>query len=398
MQAWHCITIIVITVALFIYGTFRNEVEEHIYKQGVEKLVATAEAQIPKPTSDTIQSKVEDSKESSTFIKSPAWAEYEIMLKCDPPVSSTFHLQAIKGASFIEFLLDKIHASTTARDLIFSPFQSDFFDENDKSILNSLFAAKTLFDNNSLIAITCRGHSAKSANLLSNLIVEAYEIALLQETAEKPLPGILRLEYEKIKELHVQIIGIKEQLAEEKMVDSRLNVEAIALRSEIQVLEQESQNYKRILTAIDKIFRDDLPKISYLEIDGFDEAGTLKDISETISSLENMLKQSDLGPTVRTEVEKNLKVNQALFENEIALAIERIKEKSINGLGKKKILSRRIVDLHKDEGNFGTSKYKYDSLKNLETELEERSLSYQRQYQEWKRSTYSILSVEMKQN
>ena len=35
MQAWHCIAIISITVLLFLYGTFRTEIEDTVYDQGV---------------------------------------------------------------------------------------------------------------------------------------------------------------------------------------------------------------------------------------------------------------------------------------------------------------------------------------------------------------------------
>ena len=48
MQAWHCIAIITISVILFIYGTFRNEIEDHVYEQEVEKIMETVSA-VPEP-------------------------------------------------------------------------------------------------------------------------------------------------------------------------------------------------------------------------------------------------------------------------------------------------------------------------------------------------------------
>ena len=54
MQAWHCIAIITISVILFIYGTFRNEIEDHVYEQEVEKIMETVSA-APEPKNIAVQ-------------------------------------------------------------------------------------------------------------------------------------------------------------------------------------------------------------------------------------------------------------------------------------------------------------------------------------------------------
>ena len=71
------------------------------------------------------------------------------------------HAQALKGIPFLEFLNRQIQGSTTAKELIFSPFKSEFFAENDQGILRSLFTAHTTLADENLVEITCRGHSAK---------------------------------------------------------------------------------------------------------------------------------------------------------------------------------------------------------------------------------------------
>ena len=49
------------------------------------------------------------------------------------------HAQALKGIPFLEFLNRQIQGSTTAKELIFSPFKSEFFAENDQGILTLAF-------------------------------------------------------------------------------------------------------------------------------------------------------------------------------------------------------------------------------------------------------------------
>ena len=53
----------------------------------------------------------------------------------------------------------------------------------------SLFTAHTTLADENLVEITCRGHSAKSAKLLAKLVLDTYEVALLQESIDAPLPG-----------------------------------------------------------------------------------------------------------------------------------------------------------------------------------------------------------------
>ena len=52
-----------------------------------------------------------------------------------------------------------------------------------------------------MVEITCRGHSAKSAKLLAKLVLDTYEVALLQESIDAPLPGSLLKEINEINEM-----------------------------------------------------------------------------------------------------------------------------------------------------------------------------------------------------
>ena len=68
---------------------------------------------------------------------------------------------------------------------IFSPFKSEFFAENDQEF-HVLFTAHTTLADENLVEITCRGHSAKSAKLLAKLVLDTYEVALLQRALMHP--------------------------------------------------------------------------------------------------------------------------------------------------------------------------------------------------------------------
>ena len=212
MQAWHCIAIITISVILFIYGTFRNEIEDHVYEQEVEKIMETVIAS-PDQKNKAVLTAPEIVEKS--IIDSPAWAEFGIILKCQSLGMAALHAQALKSNTFLSFFYEQIQSSTTASNLIFSPFKSEFFMENEKGILRSLFSAHTTFEDDHQVKITCRGHSAKSAKLLATLILDSYELALVQERVDQPLPGSLLAQSDEIKQTNTQISELKKQLSQE---------------------------------------------------------------------------------------------------------------------------------------------------------------------------------------
>ena len=388
MQAWHCIAIITISVILFIYGTFRNEIEDHVYEQKVEKIMETISVS-PEQKNTALQSEAEILEKS--IVDSPAWAKFEIILKCQSLEMAALHAQALKGNLFLSFFYEKIKRSTTASELIFSPFKSEFFMENEKGILRSLFSAHTSFEDDHLVKITCRGHSAKSAKLLATLILDSYELALAQERVEQPLPGSLAAQSEQIKQVNAQISELKEQLSQESHGDKRLNVEAIALKSEIQMLDQELEKYKSTLLQIDKLFKEGKPVSAYLMVADFSDFGMLKELNNSINELQNMLQGNPLEKAVRVEVEKNIQANQLLLENEIAHAIEEVKSNLSQGLSRRKVLSNRVVDLHKSGMQNTSGNVKYKLLNELEESLEKKLPVFREQFARWKLSTYSVI-------
>ena len=236
MQAWHCVAIIAVSILLFIYGTFRNEIEDRVYEQEVNQVVTKAQESLKKENLAT---------EKPELLDSPAWAKYEIILKCEDSEKAQLHLEAIKGASFLKFFLSQVRASKTASELIFSPFKSEFFSEDEYSILQSLFSAHATLDDDKVIQITCRGHSSKSTKLLATLILDSYKTARQQEDSSKPLASSLLLQYDEIQALEEQISSLKDEISAEDQTSASINVEDIALRSELKMLEQELAHYKK---------------------------------------------------------------------------------------------------------------------------------------------------------
>jgi len=205
------------------------------------------------------------------------------------------------------------------------------------------------------------------------------------------LPGSLLAQSDQIKQTNTQITELKEQLSQESHGDKRLNVEAIALKSEIQMLDQELEKFKSTLLQIDQLFKERKPVSAYLEVADFSEFGVLKELNSSINELQNMLQGNPLEKAVREEVEKNIKANQLLLENEIAHAIEEVKSKLAEGITRRKVLSSRIVDLHKAGHQNTSGNVKYKLLNELEKSLEKSLPVYREQFARWKLSTYSVI-------
>ena len=382
MQAWHCVAIIAVSILLFIYGTFRNEVEDRVYEQEAVQVVTKAQESLKGEDISTVKPELLDS---------PAWAKYEIMLKCVNSEQAQLHLQAIKGASFLQFFLSQVRNSKTASELIFSPFKSEFFSEDEYSILQSLFSAHTTLDEDTVLRITCRGHSAKSTKLLATLILDSYKIARQREDISNPLVSSLLLMYDEVQTLKAQISSLKDEISAEDQTGTSINVEDIALRSELKMLEQELAHYKKILLEIDKLFKAGKPTKEYLSIESITQFGMIEELRNTMDQLQMMLVNQELDSTVTQEVKKNIETNRLLVKNEVANAIEELKAKTIMTLERKKILSARLVDLQKKEGlNLG-GQPKFTLLKQLEDKHQGLLAQYQKSFTDWQQSNYDII-------
>ena len=142
---------------------------------------------------------------------------------------------------------------------------------------------------------------------------------------------------------------------------------------------------------IDQLFKEGKPVSEYLEVADLAGFGVLKELNDSINELQNMLQGNPLEKAVRAEVKKNIQANQLLLENEIAHAIEEIKSKLGEGINRRKVLSSRIVDLHKVGLGNTNGNVKYRLLNELEESLEKKLPVYREQFALWKLSKYSVI-------
>ena len=108
-----------------------------------------------------------------------------------------------------------------------------------------------------------------------------------------------------------------------------------------------------------------------------------------------MISSKSLDKAVTVEVQKNINRNYALLENEIAKAIERLKEEISEGLERKKVLSNRLVDLHKTDAQNQIGNPKYRLLVQLEEKIERIVPIYQQAFKKWKRSAYTVVKSDL---
>ena len=161
------------------------------------------------------------------------------------------------------------------------------------------------------------------------------------------------------------------------------------------MLDGEFQRFKEYSSEVESYFKEGRSTMDYIQIEGFAKYGMLKEISETIGELNNMISSKSLDKAVTGEVQKNINRNYALLENEIAKAIERLKEEISEGLERKKVLSNRLVDLHKTDAQNQIGNPKYRLLVQLEEKIERIVPIYQQAFKKWKRSAYTVVKSDL---
>ena len=199
------------------------------------------------------------------------------------------------------------------------------------------------------------------------------------------------IQHQEISLLEEQIMSLKEEISTETHISSSINVEAIALHSEMMMLEQELVQFKKILLEIDKLFKAGKPTDEYLKIESFSQFGMIEELKNTSNQLRSMLVNQELEEVVSIEVKKNIEANELLLKNEVANAIEVLKAKTIQGMKRKKTLSFRLVDLRKNEGLKDGRHPKISLLQGLEKKLQSLSPQYQKAFTDWKQSSFDIV-------
>jgi hypothetical protein len=339
MQTWHCIAFLFLSVGIFFYATYLRDVEKNTELSledlsSIEKQLGIAEI-----TKDENQSFITDG------IKKSNWVEQALTLtsKIKKPFVLNYHVEALRGEVFIEYLLSKLNENPNAKNLILGAFTSELFGHNEKDIIKSLFYLRR--ETETKAQIVCKGHTERASALLCELILRSYKKCIAVEANQRPLLPSQLNKLEDIRELEGEASKIKvyiSSMLEESPSDS---IEAMALRSEILQVELEIRELKNSLIEIDSVHKEARknPK-DFLEIKAISEYGKINEFSLIFSKLERMAKDNSLNELTRNEVMKNLQTTKENFHNEVISAIDSIKDKVQVLLSQKSSLQKELAE------------------------------------------------------
>ncbi len=336
MQTWHCIALIILSVGIFFYASYLGDVE----KSTILSLDDLAEFE--KGLSNTIKT---DDINDSVFVdfeQQSAWVEQTLVLTSSDSYALSYHASVIEGDFFLQVLVSKLNENPNAKSMILGAFNNNLFSNSDKEILKSLIYTKREPPNKLLIL--CRGHSLRTASLLSELILREYKKATALEKKDSPLLPSLQKLLQKVAKLQEQAADIKvylSSLLEENPNDS---IEAMALRSEIMQLEQEVKVLKDTLISIDSMNEVSKNPNDFLSVKAIIEFGKVKEYSHFITKLERLSQDDSLNNETKNEVLKNLSLTRENLQKEIIAAINSLKDKASSILEEKALLQQKLTD------------------------------------------------------
>ena len=395
MQTYVCISLIALTLAIFFYSSFRSEVEdemqwEHLAESDKEQNVSVAVTN--HRNIDLSETRREKNSTELKFSSSTGWAEKTISINIESVDSwgKTHFVQVLKGKKFLKSLHEKINAFPTVKEQLFAPFQSKFYKENSDSILSGLFSVSIDKENDSQINITGKGHSIKTADLITAAVKQNLNEQFLEESKDNPLHPLFVEIQNNLSTLKDRIRRTKVEL-QDTLDLKDTNIESIAINSEILQLNEENISIRNDLKSIGDVFKEGHDIYEYTHINSIYSFGRIPDILSSIKNLELMLNKNNLDNAIKNEVDKNIKSNHKLLETEVAKAIEFLKSTSIKNLHRVSILKSRIVDLNEEKLSKVEGNAKYKLLKTLEAEFEATQLKYDRLFNRWSKvkSSYS---------
>ena len=335
MQTWQCIALIILSVAVFFYASFMDEIEE----QSNSSLLALSEQ---------VDEKSEFIADESSEETATTWAEVLLTLESaiDERNALLLHEEALESEDLLNALYADLEKSPVAKELIFSPFTSDLLDDNEKQILSSLVSIQ--IKSKSSLEVVCKGHSNRSAALLSEMIIRTYNQLIHSETAETPLPVSLKEQFNKIKELRDQLEKLKVKIQEETEGAPEESVEVMAIRSEIMQVDEEISSHKGYLLRIEEIHRDRLDPLEFLHIPPIRDFGQVSQMGNILEQLKSMRLDQSLNDFTRKEVESNILATSEDLEKQVVSAIDNLKQTVTELLIKKKDLQKSIFDHFSD--------------------------------------------------
>ena len=383
MQPWHCVLLIVITLSLFFYGAYYQDIQE----ESQMPLSLSYEESFSEPDSG-VREEPESTPEERAFEKladSNHWAEHRVLLVVEngTPSLTSLHSDALQSPVFLDKLNEFLGQNPTAKDLILSPFQSNAFKENETQILRPLFTTRPSENRQDGIYLVCRGHSIKSSRLLTNAVMQAYVDAVYHENMDQPLIHRFKKYSEKIKELEESKQDLLERIQRNAEATTGANVEEIAIQSELMETTKELGVLNKTLSQIDSIHKKDRNPLALLGVERIANHKTIPDLTKMARQLKIILANQETDPFVRKEVSRNLEANANKTVKEIADAIAQIKTDAREGLERKKMLEEKMIDLRAKEDIQIKSDPKYALLDRLNKEIISQKEVYLGNFKQW---------------
>lgn len=232
-----CIVAISLSLAVFYYLTFRNEINDEF--QLVTKIV---EKKIPTEDEDlTYREKTQNNIWETEKIKISYGKNLGLL--------QTLNDKIINSKKFTFFLNEFLNRSIQAKKEILS--QNDFASKefNSTNFLSTLFYTKYESENNNTHLIITKGKTKRTAKILQIAILKA--ITSFYENAESSILSIPEIKSQKQKiillenksnELVSRINKLKE--------NNNDNLSSISMSSEIKILEQELEDLQKVYEEI----------------------------------------------------------------------------------------------------------------------------------------------------
>ena len=131
MQTWHCIALIVLSIAVFLYASFVDEIN----KTAETSLITLSEVSEP-----GLEKKGTDSDHNF----SSSWAETLLALDSaiDEDYAISFHQEALESNLLLSTILNELEKSPVAFEMILGPFTNEIFSENKLEVLSSLILVR----------------------------------------------------------------------------------------------------------------------------------------------------------------------------------------------------------------------------------------------------------------
>jgi hypothetical protein len=393
MHPWQSVLLIVLSLSLFYYGMYYEDVKE-------ESLAPLA-AQ-PKP-SPPVQDSAGDPLpppspkiESDEQISAGNLAEERILLLVEngSRKHTLLHSDALHSPFFLEKILVLLNKTPTAREMILNPFPSSAYKQNEKQIVRGLFSTRENPDGPGGLYLVCRGHSIKTSRLFAHIVIQAYKQAISEETIDAPLISTFNKRREKIDALEKEMNYLVEQIQKSARGGSGANIEEITLEAELAETTSELGSIGTTLRQIESIRKDNPNPMAQLAVEKVANYKTIPDLVRMSAQLGAMLANEDSDPFVKKEVSRNLDSTNQKIDREIKNAIDWIKSVTKETLERKKLLERKLIELRAKEDKDILSNPRYEQLKKLNAELSSLRENYRGHFDDWRKAKEGFRFVE----